>query len=111
MKKIWMLVGDEYELVAKNEDTPCRLKDGSMLSLKEAIETGKEFDMWVGRWESACVSSSNYIVGELMLCLKQGQDYPSKLSDISEAICKKINDKAFLEEIGLAYINVNIKDW
>ena len=78
MKKIWMLVGDEYDLVAKNEDTPCRLKDGSMLSLREAVDSGKEGNHYTplsGFWCGSYIPETSY-TGEVYYSSMEGDPDP-----------------------------------
>jgi len=105
---IWLLVGDEYDLAGKSEDTPCRMRDGTMTTLDKAHESGKPFDVWLGYWEDACVTSSVYVKGDITLCLKNGKKSPlhSEREALQEAVFKRLNDKSFLEEIGLSSISV-----
>jgi hypothetical protein len=55
---IWLLVGDEYELVGKTEDTPCMMRNGSMTTLKNAKNSEQPFDVWLGYWENACLTAN-----------------------------------------------------
>ncbi len=109
---IWLLVGDEYDLAGKNEATPCRFKDGSMTTLDKAKESGKPFDVWLGYWEDACLAPSVYIKGDITLCFKKDRKSPDfyEREVLQEAVFKRFNDKAFLEEIGLSSISVYLNN-
>ena len=109
---IWLLTGDEYDLTSHKEDTPCRFRDGTMTTLDKAKESGKPFDVWLGYWEDACLSSSVYVRGDVTLCLKKDRKSPSfyEKEALQEAVFKRLNDDDFLNEIGLSSISVYINN-
>ena len=109
---IWLLTGDEYNIVGYREDTPCRMRDGTMTTLDKAKESGKPFDVWIGYWEDACVTQSVYVRGDITLCLKTGKKSPShsEREALQDAVFKRLNDKVFLEEIGLTSILVYLNN-
>lgn len=105
---IWLLTGDEYDLTSHKEDTPCRFRDGTMTTLDKAKESDKPFDIWIGYWEDAIVTSNNYVKGDIKITLLKDKKSPSRreLEALQEAVYRHLNDKEFLENNGLLHITV-----
>jgi len=105
---IWLMVGEEYDLVGKSEDTPCRMRDGSMTTLDKAKESGESFDVWVGYWEDACLANSVYAKGTITLSFAKDKILlkRSERDDLEKALADHLNDKDFLFALGLYSISV-----
>jgi hypothetical protein len=66
-EKVWCCVGDDYETVAYDADSPCR-KGGRLFLLRDAKQEDGDFELYShGNWSGAiCVTSKPASVEESM---------------------------------------------
>ena len=109
MSKLWLLVGDNYELMQFNEDAPCINGRSNLVLLKDIqLELKKDFKIWTGNcWNMACFANINYMKINLGIRLKY------KLSEEKQELLivkieEFLNDKKFIFDLQDQYdIHVN----
>lgn len=108
-ERIWLNVGDDYEDIPFDSETPCKLDDGTLILLREVRSRGiKTFKVWRGNsWESTFFSRNC----ETNISLTVQTD--KELSTDQErallyALDERLNDKTFLISQNLNHIKVVI---
>jgi len=108
-ERIWLNVGDDYEDIPFDSETPCKLDDGTLILLREVRSRGiKTFKVWRGNlWKSTFFSRNC----ETNISLTVQTD--KELSTDQErvllyALDERLNDKTFLISQNLNHIKVVI---
>lgn len=74
-EKIFLCVGDDYEIVPYEKDAPCKLRDGTLLPLSEVKEKNVQgdFSIWTGsHWDNyVCLTDDVVYYGDFQVELSK----------------------------------------
>ena len=108
-KKVYLCVGDYYETVAYNADTPCKLRDGTLCYLRDAQEKNikGDFSIWTGTHWDNNVSLTDKVEIHARLRIELARQITDKeREELVEDLYSlfKQNDIRFIKYVGVSLL-------